>query len=191
MTTSENGPNSFHEVELNQESGCLICTALKKFQSDCIQKMNDQKPQSLCSVHTWLVAKSVDAEAAADILLGMLDLALEGESYGSTCEICSWVEQREQLESDEILTRLRTPAYQVWFRENAGLCIPHARRLFDQIPEELRETIVSPVKKEARALKANLIVLLESARAGTQTHPGVLGRVAEHLVGKRGLQIKS
>ncbi len=190
MTTSQNGFNSSQDLEVNQESGCLICAALKKFQSDCLEKMCDQKPRCLCSIHTWLVAKSVDAEIAADTLLRVLDDALQGKSYGFSCEICSSLEEREQLEADEFLTRLQTPAYQASFREHGGLCIPHARRLFDQAPKELREIIVFSVKRETGALRANLMVLLDSARVGMQTHPGVLGRVAEHLVGKRGLQIR-
>ncbi len=190
MTTSENEPSSSKDVEVNQESGCLVCTALKRFQSDCVQTLSDRKPQSLCSVHTWLIAKSADAETSADTLLCILDQALEGKSYGVNCEICSWVEQREQAESGEFIKSLQNPGFQTWFREHGGLCIPHARKVFDRVPTNLREIIVSPIKRDTRVLKANLIALLESTRAGMQTHPGILGRVAEHLVGKRGLQIR-
>ncbi len=190
MNTSADGPKFAQDIEISPESGCLICTALKRFQSACVQKGSDQKPQSLCSVHTWLIAKSVDAETAAGTLLGILEQALEGKSYGSSCEICSWVERREQSEIDEFSKRLQNPAFQTWFHEHGGLCIPHARRLFERVPKDFHDAIVSPVKRDTRTLKASLIALLQSARAGTQTHPGILGRVAEHLVGKRGLQIK-
>ncbi len=190
MNTSADGPNFAQEMETSQESGCLICTALKRFQSGCVHKGSDPKPQSLCSVHTWLIAKSVDAETAADTLLSILERALEGKAYGFSCEICSWVEQREQAELEEFIKRLQNPTFQTWFHEHGGLCIPHARRLFDQVPKDFRDAIVSPVKRDTRTLKASLIALLQSARAGTPTHPGILGRVAEHLVGKRGLQIR-
>jgi hypothetical protein len=36
-------------------------------------------------------------------------------------------------------------------------------------------------------LKNGLIALSRFARVGTPAHPGVLGRAAEYLVGKRGL----
>ena len=171
----------------NQEEACLICIALRKFQLECVEDLGARMPQSLCSGHTWLVAKSADAGAAADFLLRLIGHALKEESAPLRCEMCLWMAQEENRELDEFAKKLLTPTYPEWFREHGGLCIPHARKLFDRVGREFREIIVLAVQRETMALKDELVALSRSAKAGMQTHAGVLGRAAEHLVGKRGL----
>lgn len=188
---SEKRTRPTRNVDISQEGTCLICATLKKFQSECVEDLRTHPPQSLCSVHTWLVAKSADAETAAKILLHILGHALERGPNELNCDMCKWVADEENRELDEFSSNLLTPAYPEWFSEHGSLCVPHARILFNQAPNELRKLIASALQKEAATLRTDLLALLDGARAGIQVHPGILGRAAEHLVGKRGLNIRN
>ena len=133
-------------------------------------------PQSLCSMHTWLVAKSAEAGPAADVLLRLIAHGLEEESAAPRCDMCTWMSQEENRELDNFAKKLLTPTYPEWSREHGGMCVPHARRLFDRVDKELRKVIVTAVQRETVALKAELTTLSRNARSGTPTHAGVLTR---------------
>lgn len=75
-------------------------------------------------------------------------------------------------------------------RERGGLCIPHARKLFDLVPNGLRDEIILAIQRQAVELRRELVTLSRNAKAGKPTHAGLLGRAAEYLVANRGLDIK-
>ena len=54
----------------------MICKGLKDFQSDRMYAPNQQAFRPLRNLHTWLLAKTAEAGAAAEVLLRMLEYAL-------------------------------------------------------------------------------------------------------------------
>jgi len=178
---------SSRNLEVNQEGACHICAALRKFQSGCVEGLQHPLPSMLCRLHTWLIARSSEASAAADMLLQMLGHVLEEESTVVSCDMCVRMAEEEKRQFEDFSKKLLMPTYPEWFRDHGELCFPHARKLFDHVPEEFRNVIVSVIQREMIALKDELITLSRTARVGTPAHPGVLGRAAEYLVGKRGL----
>jgi hypothetical protein len=173
-----------------QEEPCTICRALKEFQSDCVDSLNDRMPRSLCNLHTWLVAKVAEAGAAAEVLLRMLAHALKDDSTGSDCSLCSWIAHEEDRKLGEFARNLNKPEYLQRLRERGGLCIPHARKLLERVANALRDEIILAVQRQAVELGRELVTLSRDAKAGMTIHPSVLGRAAEYLVAKRGLDIK-
>ena len=178
---------SARNLVVNQEGACQICAALRKFQSACVEGLQHPLPSLLCRLHTWEIARWSEASAAADMLLQMLGHVLEEGSSTSSCDICERIAQEEKRQLEDFSKRLLMPTYIEWFRDNGELCFPHARKLFDRVPEEFRNVIVSVIQREIVDLKTQLITLSRTARVGAPAHPGVLGRTAEYLVGKRGL----
>jgi len=177
--------------DTSRTDACLLCTALKGFQSSCVQTLNHRKAQTLCNFHTWLVAKLADAGAAAEIFLRLLEHPLERETNKGDCDLCLWMVQHERTKIEELVQKLSQPRYEEWFRLRGELCLPHARRLVDRAPKEVRASIVLAVERQTAELKGELITLSRNAKAGMPVHPGVLGRVAEYLASKRGLVLKA
>ncbi len=173
-----------------QEEPCKICRALKEFQSDYVDMLGRRMPRSLCNFHTWLVAKVAEAGVAADVLLRMLEHALKDDSTGADCSLCAWIVQEEDRELGEFAQDLNKPEYLRRLRERGGLCIPHARKLFDLVPNGLRGEITLALQRQATELRRELVTLSRNAKAGIATHAGLLGRAAEYLVANRGLDIK-
>ena len=132
-----------------QEEPCKICRALKEFQSDYVDMLGRRMPRSLCNFHTWLVAKVAEAGVAAEVLLRMLEHALKDDSSGADCSLCAWIVQEEDRELGEFAQDLNKPEYLQRLRERGGLCIPHARKLFDLVPNGLRDEITLALQRQA------------------------------------------
>ena len=173
-----------------QGEPCTICRSLKEFQSDCVGSLNDRMPRSLCNLHTWLVAKAAEAGAAAEVLLRMLEHALENDSTGADCSFCAWIAHEEDKKLGEFVQHHDKPEYLQLLRERGDLCIPHARKLLDRVPNDLRHKIILNLQRQAADLRRELLTLSRNAKAGMTIHPGLLGRAAEYLVAKRGLGTK-
>lgn len=173
-----------------QEEPCTICRALKQSQSDYVDMLSRRMPRSLCNFHTWLVAKVAEAGVAAEVLLRMLERALKDDSTGVDCSLCAWIAQEEDRELGEFVQILDIPEHLLRFQKNGGLCIPHARKLFDRVPNDLRDEIILALQRQAVELRRELVTLSRNAKAGITTHAGLLGRAAEYLVANRGLDIK-
>jgi hypothetical protein len=169
---------------------CPLCAFLKEFQSECVQSLNHRLARTLCNFHTWLVAKLADAGAAADIFLRMLELSLEADSSRQSCDLCKWVADQEHRKIEEIAQKLDEPDSLHWLCEQEPLCLPHARKLLDRVPNEFRDEIILSVQRLAAELKGELTTLSRNAKARLPIRPGLLGRAAEYLVSKRGLGVK-
>lgn len=178
---------SSRNLVVNQEGACQICAALRRFQSACVEGLQHPLPSTLCRLHTWLIARSSEASAAADMLLQMLGHVLEEGSTVLSCDMCEQIAKEEKRQFEDFSQKLLVPTFPEWFRDHGELCFPHARKLFGHVPEEFRNVIVSVIQREIVALKNELSTLSHPARVGAPAHPGVLGRAAEYLVGKRGL----
>ncbi len=179
------------DSDLMLGAACLVCTHLKRYQTDCVEDLRARSPQSLCNVHTWLVAKSAEAGAAADVLLHMLEHALKDSADGLPCDLCARMVQEENRIIDELTQKLQKPAYVDWFYEHGGICVPHGQMLLDRIPKEVHDRIILTLQRQAGELRSKLAELSRNARSGMEIRPGLLGRAAEFLVAKRGFGSKS
>ena len=179
-----NAPTNFHDEP------CMICKGLKEFQSDRICALNRQAFRRLCNLHTWLIAKTAEAGAAAEVLLRMMDDALKAESTGADCGFCAVLAEEEERRFGDFVQRLDKPDFLLRLQCRGGLCIPHARKLLDRVPDSLRTEIISALQKRVVEMKRELTTLSRSAKVGETIHPGLLGRAAEFLVANRGLDIK-
>ena len=169
---------------------CPLCVFLKEFQSECVQSMNHRLVRTLCNFHAWLVANLADVEAAADVFLHMLEHSLEGDSSRESCDLCIWMADQERRKIEEMAQKLNKPERLHWLREQELLCVPHARKLLDRVPNKVRDEIILTVQRQAAELKDKLSVLSRNAKARLPIRPGLLGRAAEYLVAKRGLDFK-
>jgi hypothetical protein len=173
----------FNRIE---EQPCEICGTLKEFQSDCVDNLNNRMPRTLCNLHTWLIAKVAEAGTAADVLLRMLELALEDSSAGAECSFCAWIADEEDKKLAEFARKLNKPEFLLRLRDRGGLCIPHARKLVERVPPNIRDQFIPNLQRHAAELRRDLVTLSRNAKAGMTIHPGLLGRAAEYLVAKRG-----
>jgi hypothetical protein len=182
-----NGVRPKADSDVIHAESCLICAGLRGFQTDCVENLRARSPMSLCNVHTWLIAKSAEAGAAADVLLRMLEHALKDNSAGAPCDLCTWMAQQENQLLEEFSKRLQKSTHSDWFREHGGLCVPHTWKLLDRTPDALHGEIILTVQKRAAELRRRLASLSRDAKSGLETRPGLLGQAAEYLVTKRGL----
>jgi hypothetical protein len=104
--------------------------------------------------------------------------------------LCIGIAHEEDRKLGEFARNLNKPEYLQRLRERGGLCIPHARKLLERVANALRDEIILAVQRQAVELGRELVTLSRDAKAGMTIHPGVLGRAAEYLVAKRGLDIK-
>ena len=169
---------------------CPLCAFLREFQSKCVQNLNHRLARTLCNFHTWLVAKLADAGDAADVFLRMLDQSLDGDSSRASCDVCIWMAEQEHRKIEEIAQMLNGPERLHRLRELEPLCLPHARKLLDCVPNEVRGEIKLTVQRQVAELKGKLSAPSQNAKARLPIRPGLLGRAAEYLVSKRGLGVK-
>ena len=169
---------------------CPLCAFLKEFQSKCVQNLNHRLARTLCNFHAWLVAKLADAGDAADVFLRMLDHSLEVGSTRESCDLCTWMADQEHRKIEEMAQKLDETEHLQWLCEQEPLCLPHARKLLDRVPKEVRDEINLTIQRQAAELKGKLSVLSQNAKARLPIRPGLLGRAAEYLVSKRGLGVK-
>jgi len=179
-----NAPTNF------PDEPCMICRGLKEFQSGRMFNPNHQALRSLCNLHAWLLAKTAEAGTVAEVLLQMLAYALKEDWTGDDCGVCALMAEEEERRLRDFVQKLGKPESLLRLRQRGGLCIPHARKLFDRIPNSLRNEIISALQERVVELRRELTTLSRSAKAGETIHPGLLGRAAEFLVANRGLDIK-
>jgi hypothetical protein len=170
---------------------CLICTALKKSQDSHIENLTCRAARWLCNTHIWLVAKLADSGVAADIFLHMLEHPLQSYFDNSECDLCLWTAKFEQTKIEELVRRLADPTFEGWFRQRGDLCLPHARKLLQVTSKEIRAGIILTIQRQTAELKGELIALSQTTTAGRPVHPGLLERVAEFLIAKRGFTLKT
>ena len=107
------------------------------------------------------------------------------------CDLRLCISEHEQTKVEELVRKLGRPEYEQWFRRGGEVCLPHARRVLDRAPKEVRAGIAFAVQRHTAELRSQLIALSHSAQAGMAVHPGLLGRVAEYLAAKRSLTIEA
>jgi hypothetical protein len=117
----------------------------------------------------------------------MLEYPLKEEWTGANCGVCASIAEEEERKLGKFARSLGKPESLLRLQERGGICIPHARKLLDRVPDRVRDEIILALQKRVVELRRELTTLSRSAKAGEAIHPGVLGRAAEFLVANRGL----
>ncbi len=175
--------------DLLHEPGCPFCRFLKDFQAIHLQEDSAREIHHLCNFHAWAVAAVQDAQAAAEIFLGLVnhnDGAIEDKPVA--CDVCQKVLAEEELRIREMVTLLGKPDIVSWLRMEAVFCIPHALKLRQKVPIMLTARIDSIIRNYREQLKEELLKL-RSDPGPDRSGWGALGRTAEFLVGQRGLRV--
>ena len=178
---SDKGPGGIQQVS------CAMCVKLKESQSDFVERLSKHLPQSLCNQHTWLIAKSGEAGPAGDVFVRLLGSALKEEPQVLKCALCTRLTEEEDEKAGELVVELEAQQDAQQRIADWGLCLPHARKLWSRLDVKLQGQLLTNLKERATQLRRELLVLTHDAGAGLPRNPGVLGRAAEFLAAKRGL----
>lgn len=171
-----------------ESPGCPICEFLRNLQTQLLQAENGGDINALCNGHAWAVAAVTDTASAARVFISLLGPQSEGgpDLQKQECTMCARLVQEEATLLSQLTERQN--ALTKWLRTNSTLCLPHARELRKRLPLLLGGLVDSAVQRRQRELRSALQQLIASADA--HQHSGVLGRVAELLVGQRLLPIR-
>jgi hypothetical protein len=74
-----------------------------------------------------------------------------------------------------------------WMKTQGSLCLDHAGKLREFVPLRLQTLIDEVVERNRAELCEELEAFHEQLKQGVHAGGGLLGRVAEFLVGQRGL----
>lgn len=181
-------PSFKNVAHILEKNSCVLCSMLKSFHSACIQNADVNQVQNLCDFHAWTIAGAVDAEAAARILLRLVEQRkLSPEQVATRCSVCKQVAEEETKHFEEFVFLLKVAEFQEWLRDHGALCMPHARRLLNRIPEMDHQVVITLVEQTAARLKTELRFAAENP--GHRQSSTVLSRAAEYLKARRGLAL--
>jgi hypothetical protein len=74
-----------------------------------------------------------------------------------------------------------------WMKTQGSLCLDHAGKLKEFVPLRCRALVDEVVERNRTELREELEAFHEQLKHGVHSGGGLLGRVAEFLVGQRGL----
>jgi hypothetical protein len=171
-------------------TACALCAALKDFQNDLLKHLSPSDCHRFCNGHGWMVANSTPAVSAAVIFLG----AIANPDWGpaspvaAECDLCRRMRDEKQRRLIEIADQFRSAKGRSWLHDNGMLCLRHGRDLVATMPEGLRESVQELLARNGREVVALLEDYLERAKNGAHAGGGVLGRAAEFLIARRGVE---
>jgi hypothetical protein len=175
-------------ASLAVKRSCPVCCAVKHFHESLPGRLEHEAQHQLCNFHSWLLAKSAEAEVAASQFLNALKTKEPITPSPSTCFGCAKVHQEEIERLKEVTGELgRNSLTGTWLKEHARFCLRHMLQLKKQVPASLRNTLDEMGTRGAAELELELREFLQQARHGDHSGGGVLGRAAEFLVGQRGI----
>ena len=166
------------------EAGCPFCRFMKNFQTALLQEP-EGAVHHLCNFHTWGLAATQQAMSAAEHFMALLREQSGGAS-GSTCTICTLLQEEEDLRIREFISYSEHTLVAQWLRSQAVLCMVHGAKL----KRGARPTIVSAINSIMERCRRQLVedlTRLHSEYISDTGRWGVLGRAAEFMVSQRGL----
>jgi len=173
---------------------CPICEILKDFQWTLAESTRPQPALRLCNFHVWALARSREklsrstpGEAVSSVFLEMLKSPLIGKASSQECALCHRVLEEEALRLRELAEKLHSAMFVQWMRAHGSLCLGHAGKLKEFVPLRLTALIDHVVERNRTELQEELEGFREKLKHGVHEGGGLLGRVAEFLVGQRGL----
>ena len=189
---------STHATTVSQaltKGTCPICEILKDFQWTLAETARPQADLRLCNFHTWALARSrggslersTPGESVTTVFLEMLKGPLAGKVGSDECVLCHRVLEEEVTRLRELAQKLQSAMFAQWMKSQGTLCLDHARKLKEFVPLRLRTLVDGVVERTRAELRGELQAFHEQLKQGVHAGGGLLGRVAEFLVGQRGL----
>jgi hypothetical protein len=176
------------------KGACPICGILKDFQWTLADSVRPQADLRLCNFHGWAlarsrgsVARSTPGESVTGLFLEMLKGPLAGKASSDECVLCRRVLEEELTHLRELARKLQGAMFAQWMKSQGTLCLDHAQKLKEFVPLRLRNLVDDVVERNRVQLCQELETFREQLRHGVHEGGGLLGRVAEFLVGQRGL----
>jgi hypothetical protein len=177
------------------KGACPICGILKDFQWTLAAIARPQAALRLCNFHTWALARSrggslersTPGESVSSVFLEMLSDSPAGKVSSYDCALCHRVREEEVIRLRELAQQFRRPMFVQWMKTQGSLCLDHAGKLKEFIPLRYRALVDEVVERNRTELRQELEALHEQLKQGVHAGGGLLGRVAEFLVGQRGL----
>jgi hypothetical protein len=173
---------------------CPICEILKDFQWTLAETARPEANLRLCNYHVWALARSrgklsrsTPGETVSAVLLSLLKGPLTGKAGSEECALCHRVLEEEVTRLRELAQKFQSAMFVQWMKSQGSLCVDHARKLKEFVPLRFRTLTDEIVERNRTELVQELEAFREQLKHGIHEGGGLLGRVAEFLVGQRGL----
>lgn len=167
---------------------CPVCTILRHRQTRLIEENGVPGAAHLCNHHAWSLARSAPAAVAAAVFLQSLySRQREEVRKAGECDFCVALRREEEGKLKELAENMRTPAFLEWMRINGTLCLRHASKVAERLPNDARAAVTELLSRTLTELEQDLEEYSKVARQGAHAGGGVLGRAAEFLVCQRGI----
>ncbi len=186
-----NGAKAVRTVAMTEAAAhgaCALCTVLRHYQTELVEVTGLRKANHLCNHHAWLLARSAPADLAARIYTQVLEARRkEGARAARTCGFCAELRREEAVRLHELVERMKVPSFAEWMRHSGTLCLWHAARLSESLPN-VRPVVDEILARTVEELEEDIRkCVVHSAKGQHHVGGGVLGRVAEYLVCQRGI----
>jgi hypothetical protein len=168
---------------------CPICTMLRHRQTHLIEVRGIPNAVHLCNHHAWSLARSAPAAVASEVFLQSLYARQRDEMQNEAgkCDFCEVLRQEETAQLNELVEKMKTPVFLEWMRRNGTLCLRHASKVGERLPNDARPAVAELLSRTLTELEQDLEEYSKVARQGAHAGGGVLGRAAEFLVCQRGI----
>ena len=174
------------------KGACPICGILKDFQWTLAATVRPQAALRLCNFHTWALARSTGGslersapgEIVSSVFLEMLKGSPAGKVSSDDCALCHRVRDEEVTRLRELAEQFQRPMFAQWMTTQGTLCLDHAGKLKEFFSLRLQTFIGEVVKRNRSELREELAAFHEQLKQGVHAGGGLLGRVAEFLVGQ-------
>jgi len=171
-------------------TACVVCAALKDFQSDLLKHLSPNECARFCNGHGWMVANSTPAVSAAVIFLGAIVKRdwEPGSPIAGECDLCRKMREEKERRLAEIAEQLRNVKVHSWLHDNGMLCLRHGHELIAKLPRTMRASVQELLDRNGNEIVGLLEEYVEQAKGGTHAGGGVLGRAAGFLVAQRDIE---
>ena len=177
------------------KGACPICAILKDYQWVLVTRAQATRDLQVCNFHCWSLARSrgsglsrsTPGEIVTGIFLNMLRGPVAGKVPAEECTLCRQIVEEEEVRLRELGKSFQSAMLSQWIQSQGTLCVPHARKLKEFVPLKCRKAVDEIVERNRRELLEELEHFGEHLKHGEHDGGGLLGRVAEFLVGQRGL----
>lgn len=178
-------------VQALAQGVCPISILLGAFQNAMINASHGYPANSLCNFHPWSLTGSSPAVEAVPILRSMLGAASVSSTPDATAvQPCGWCEafrEHEEVRLAEFRCEMKRAMFADWMRQYGTICLLHAHRLFETLPETGGDAIRQIVANNQEGPERQSATSEVRVQAGEKGGGGVLGHVAEFLVYQRGV----
>jgi hypothetical protein len=173
---------------------CPICEILKDFQWTLAEAARPEPNLRLCNFHVWSLARSrgklsrsTPGETVSNVFLALLKGPLAGKARSEDCALCHRVLEEEASRLRELARKFDSAMFVQWMKTNGSLCRDRAHKLKEFVPLRFRTMIDEIVERKRTEFLQELEDFRKQLKHGIHEGGGLLGRVAEFLVGQRGL----